>query len=46
MPKSFKQLTDREILALAITLEEEDARTYGTIADALAPSFPATAEGF
>ena len=46
MPKSFKQLTDREILALAITLEEEDARTYGTIADALASAYPASAKVF
>ena len=46
MPKSFKQLTDREILALAITLEEEDARTYGTIADALASTYPASAKVF
>ncbi len=46
MPKSFKQLTEREILALAITLEEEDARTYGDIADALATNYPASAKIF
>jgi rubrerythrin len=46
MPKSFKQLTDREILALAITLEEEDGRTYGDMAEALQASYPATAKVF
>ncbi len=46
MAKSFKHLTEREILALAITLEENDARTYGDIADALAANFPATAGVF
>jgi rubrerythrin len=46
MPKSFKQLTDREILALAITLETEDARTYGDMAEALQKDYPATAKIF
>lgn len=46
MARSFKDLTEREILALAITLEEEDARTYGDIADALAATYPATAAVF
>ena len=46
MPKSFKQLSDREILALAITLEEEDGRTYGDMADRLRESFPASAKVF
>src|SRR6266849_1267643 len=35
MPKQFKDLTEREILALAISLEEEDARIYGDFADGL-----------
>ena len=46
MAKSFKDLTEREILALAITLEEEDSRTYGDIADALSQNYPATAKVF
>src|SRR5438874_4729685 len=46
MPKSFKDLTEREILALAITLEEEDGRTYGVIADALQASYPASSKVF
>ena len=44
MPKSFTDLTEREVLALAITLEEEDGRTYGDIAEALQPTSPGTAE--
>ena len=43
MPKSFSKLTEREILALAITLEEEDGRTYGDMADALVKNYPASA---
>ena len=35
MAKNFKDLTEREILALGITLEEEDARIYGDFADGL-----------
>src|ERR1700744_3898138 len=46
MPKSFTDLTEREVLALAITLEEEDGRTYGDIAEALQPTSPNTAEIF
>jgi rubrerythrin len=46
MPKRFKDLTQREILALAITSEEEDGRIYGEFADALRESYPATAEMF
>ena len=44
--RSFDSLSEREILALAITLEEEDARTYGGIADALQASYPASAKVF
>jgi erythrin-vacuolar iron transport family protein len=47
MPKkNFKDLTEREILALAIQLEEEDARVYADFADGLKESYPATAKVF
>ncbi len=46
MLKRFKDLTEKEILALAITSEEEDGRIYGAFADALRESYPATAEMF
>ncbi|MFZ0787770.1 MAG: iron exporter MbfA, partial [Candidatus Acidiferrales bacterium] len=44
--KSFKQLSEREILALAIQLEEEDSRIYGDFADGLRETYPATAKSF
>ena len=44
--KSFKDLTEREILALAIQLEEEDSRVYGDFAEGLRESYPATAKVF
>lgn len=44
--KRFRDLTERELLALAITSEEEDGRIYGEFADALRESYPATAEMF
>ncbi len=46
MAKKFKDLTEPEILALAIALEEEDGRIYGEFADGLRQDFPATAEIF
>ncbi|HTD44310.1 MAG TPA: ferritin family protein [Bryobacteraceae bacterium] len=46
MPKQFKDLTEREILALAISLEEEDARIYGDFAEGLRGEYPATAKLF
>ena len=46
MQKRFKELTEREILALAIQNEEEDGRIYGEFADALRESYPATADMF
>src|SRR5467141_1337751 len=46
MLKKFRDLTEREILALAISSEEEDGRIYGEFADALRESYPATAEMF
>ena len=44
--KSFKELSEREILALAIFLEEEDGRVYGDFADGLRETYPATAKMF
>jgi rubrerythrin len=46
MAKNFKDLTEQEILALAISLEEEDGRIYGDFAEALRTSYPATAQMF
>src|ERR1700677_3837062 len=42
--RTFKSLTEREILALAISLEEEDARVYDDFADGLQGDYPATAK--
>ncbi len=36
--RSFKSLSEQEILALAISLEEEDARIYDDFADGLKTS--------
>jgi len=44
--KNFKDLTEREILALAISLEEEDSRIYGDFAEGLRETYPATADMF
>ena len=44
--KSFKDLTEQEILALAIGQEEEDGRIYGEFAHNLSKTFPATATMF
>src|SRR5262245_41128417 len=46
MQKKFKDLTEKEILALAIQNEEEDGRIFGEFADALRESYPATADMF
>ncbi len=46
MLKKFKDLTEKEILAIAIAAEEEDGRIYGEFADALREEYPATAEMF
>jgi rubrerythrin len=40
--RSFQSLSEREILALAITLEEEDARIFGEFEDGLKANYPAT----
>jgi len=42
----FRDLTESQILALAITAEEEDARIYRDFAEALRENFSATAELF
>jgi erythrin-vacuolar iron transport family protein len=42
--KSFAQLNEQEILALAISNEDEDNRIYRSFADALRESYPDTAE--
>jgi erythrin-vacuolar iron transport family protein len=40
--KNFNELGEREILALAISLEEEDERVYADFAEGLRKDFPAT----
>jgi len=44
--KAFSDLTEREILALAIQSEEEDGRLYREIAQRLRENYPASAEMF
>ena len=44
--KNFKDLSEQEILALAISLEEEDSRVYGEFAEGLRQTYPATARIF
>ena len=46
MAKKFRELSEREILALAISLEEEDERVYADFADGLRETFPASAAIF
>jgi rubrerythrin len=46
MAKRFADLTEQEILALAISSEEDDSRIYGDIAEGLKAEFPATAKVF
>ena len=41
--RSFQSLSEQEILALAISLEEEDARIYGDFAEGLRADYPASA---
>ncbi|MGE5539125.1 MAG: iron exporter MbfA [Gemmatimonas sp.] len=43
---NFSDLKEREILALAITLEEQDARIYDEFADGLRETYPDTAKMF
>src|SRR6202142_4262467 len=44
--KNFETLTQREILALAISLEEEDERVFADFAEGLRQDFPASAAVF
>src|SRR5258708_27035634 len=44
--RTFDSLSEREILALAISLEEEDERIYADFAEGLRQSFPASAAIF
>jgi rubrerythrin len=46
MARNFRDLSEAEILALAIMLEEEDGRIYGDFADGLRESYPASAAVF
>lgn len=46
MARKFKDLSEREILAVAIGLEEEDGRVYADFADGLRETYPATAKLF
>jgi rubrerythrin len=42
--RSFKSLSEQEVLALAIALEEEDGRIYGDFAHGLQANYPAMAK--
>jgi erythrin-vacuolar iron transport family protein len=42
--RQFQRMSERETLALAISLEEEDARIYDDFANGLHTEYPATAE--
>ncbi|MBV9342785.1 MAG: rubrerythrin [Acidobacteria bacterium] len=44
--RSFESLDEQEILALAVSLEEEDERIYADFAEGLRHTFPASAEVF
>jgi rubrerythrin len=44
--RDFKSLTEREILALAISLEEEDERVYADFSETFRQNFPASAAVF
>ena len=46
MARKFRDLTERDILALAISLEEEDGRIYGDFADGLREDYADTAKLF
>ena len=43
MARSFNELNEQEILALAINAEEDDSRIYGQFAERLREQYPATA---
>ena len=44
--KNFENLSQREILALAISLEEEDERIFADFAEGLRQDFPASSAVF
>src|SRR6185437_11665522 len=44
--KNFSDLTEQEVLALAITNEEEDSRIYRGFAEGLRDQFPSSAKVF
>ncbi|WP_170359475.1 iron exporter MbfA [Ruegeria arenilitoris] len=44
--KHFRDLTEQEVIALAISSEEDDARIYRSYAEMLRPDYPATAKIF
>jgi rubrerythrin len=44
--KKFHDLTEREVLALAISLEEEDERVYADFSEGLRQDYPASSEMF
>jgi erythrin-vacuolar iron transport family protein len=44
--KKFQELSEREVLALAISLEEEDERVYSDFAEGLRQDYPASAAMF
>ena len=46
MARNFKDLSEREIVALAISLEEEDERIYADFEDGLREEYPATTKVF
>jgi len=46
MKRAFIELDDRELLALAVSLEEEDGRIYADFAEGMRKDFPATAAVF
>ena len=43
MAKSFYDLSEKDILALAISLEEEDGKIYGEFAERMRSVYPKTA---
>jgi erythrin-vacuolar iron transport family protein len=43
MSRSFEELGEKEVLALAISLEEEDSRIYRDYAEKMKKDYPATA---
>ncbi len=44
--RNFNDLSEREVLALAISNEEEDSRIYADFADGLVADYPASAQVF